>query len=189
MKKSLYILFFITSLTRPLLASTLPCHPLPCKYHNCNRFCHDGHPINPACVKDIIGDVRGGAGVVNLSKCEAKKRHNDFTATLDGVDKPGYYSLITCDASKPKSSCANNAYIAYKVIGRIGLATFAVNIYSRDGGSRVFNSLALFKTYNDPINYDDSSYNEYLVRVATIATSDRALGTVIPGTVTMKGRT
>ena len=182
MKKSLYILLFTISLTQPLVANTsLPCQPLPGHSPGYEDFCYHGHPINPACVNMMVGDARGGTDIVNLSKCESENRHNDFTATLDGRVKPGWYSAITCNASNPKDTCMNDAFGAYKVIGRTAGDTFVVNTYSDGGGSGVFNQLALFQIFYGP---DDQ---EYLAWVGSLAGGDRALGSVIAGTVTMKG--
>ena len=128
MKKSLYILLFTISLTQPLVANTsLPCHPLPSWRLGQERFCYNSHPINPLCVDMMVGDLRGGTDIVNLSKCESENRHNDFTATLDGRVKPGWYSVIECNASNPKNTCYNDAFGAYKVIGRTANGSFVVN--------------------------------------------------------------
>jgi hypothetical protein len=185
MKKSLCILLFTISLTQTSLADTadtsLPCQPFPSHTPGHEDFCYHGHPINPACVDRMVGDLRGGTDVVNLSKCESENRHNNFTATLDGRVKPGWYSVITCNAANPKTTCMNDAFGAYKVIGRTANDTFVVNTYSSGGGSGVFNQLGEFHIYYN------SKGEKYLAWVGSLAGGDRALGSVIAGTVTMKG--
>jgi hypothetical protein len=180
MKKPLFFLLFMTSLTQPLLADTsLPCHPLPSHRLGQERFCYHSHPINPACVDSMVGDLRGGTDVVNLSKCEAKNRHNDFGATYDGAKASGWHSL-TYGRSFKNEYDEYQSY-SYKVIGRTANGNFVVNTYSDGGGSGVFNNLALFHIFHDA---DDQ---EYLAWVGSLAGGDRALGSVIAGTVTMKG--
>ena len=41
----------------------------------------------------MVGDLRGSTDLVNLSTCEAKNRHNDFSATDDGTDSSGWHSV------------------------------------------------------------------------------------------------
>ena len=149
---------------------------LPCK-----NFCFHGHPINPACVDAIIGDLGGGTDRVNLTRCEVKNHHNGFTATLDGSQQKGYYSVITCDASKPKSTCTNDAYGAYKVIAKTPNDTFVINTYYSGGGTGDFNQLDLFKIMYGPHD------QVYLVAIAGLAGGDRGMGSVMAGSVSMKG--
>ena len=180
MKKSRFFLLFMSSLTQPLLAGTsLPCHPLPSHTVAHQQFCYDNHPINPACVDMMVGDLRGSTDLVNLSTCEAKNRHNDFSATDDGTDSSGWHSA-TYGRDFQNKYDENQSY-SYKVIGRTANDTFVVNTYSCGGGSGVFNQLALFKIFTD------ADGNEYLAWVGSLAGGDRALGSVIAGTVTMKG--
>ena len=182
MKKTLCILLFTISLTQPLLANTsLPCQPLPGHSPGYEDFCYHGHPINPACVNMMVGDAKGGTDIVNLSKCESENRHNDFTATLDRQVKPGWYSVIQCNASNPKNTCYNDAFGAYKVIGRTANGSFVVNTYSDGGAEWSVNHLALFHIFYGP---DDQ---EYLAWVDSLAGGYRGSGSVIAGTVTMKG--
>ena len=128
MKKIFFI--FTAMLSQISYANTLPC----------KNFCFHGHPINPACVDAIIGDLGGGTDRVNLTRCEVKNHHNGFTATLDGSQQKGYYSVITCDATKPKSTCTNDAYGAYKVIAKTPNDTFVINTYYSGGGTGDFSS-------------------------------------------------
>ena len=183
MKKSLFSLLFTMSLTQTLLANTedtpLPCQPLPSHTPGHEDFCYHGHPINPACVDMMVGDLRGGTDLVNLSTCEAKNRHNDFSATDDAAKASGWHSLTY--GREFKNEHDEYQSYSYKVIGRTANGTFVVNTYSCGGGSGVFNQLALFQVYHDA---DDQ---EYLAWVGSLASGDRALGSVIAGTVTMKG--
>ena len=140
MKKSLYILLFIISLTQPLLANTYSCHPLPCHTAGCQQFCYDGHPINPAFVDVMVGNMRDGPDMINLSKCEAKNRHNGFLAPDNGPDVSGWYNV---------DYGPDSGYGEYKVIGRTANNPVGGNTSSR-GGDNSGNHLAVFKIYNEP---------------------------------------
>jgi hypothetical protein len=175
MKKSLFSVLFIISLTQPLLASVYTCHPLPCHTERCQQFCYDGHPINPACIDEMVTSIRGdGPDMINLSKCEAKYRHNGFLAPGKGPDTSGWYNV-------DYGHGPDDGYALYKVIGRTANNTFVVSTYSYGGGEWLGSNLALFKIYEEP------NGEKCLALFDSLGGGANALGGIIRGTESMKG--